>query len=305
MYQVNHEKGAAGQPTIVGDFVVPKGDIAIIDRTSDCAFSSEASAETSPKQKRSLLDHLVKCVQPSFVWGPSSQKFIAKDTVAINPVSSAQDILAIIGSSKLSSTGIALVGDSKLSGISGTKQAGYKASANVTCEGAVVFDGPIALIDATITTEKGCRIYSTASIFVFGNTKVTTTSEAANLQLMSPLFIGFDIASGVTEKRLEHPMNSKLKLSRGAAADVAKLIQNDATKLAITSQVGNSNVSYNRVAASAPVVYSRQTGSFSGTIIAEHFIGKIGALSFTFDPVFKSGTTALFPEIKRTLVVSR
>jgi hypothetical protein len=136
----------------------------------------------------------VECVQPAFVWGASSQKFVAKDTVAINPVSSVQDIVAIVGSSKLSSTGMALVGDSNLSGISGTKQTGFKAASNVTCEGAVVFDGPVALIDATITTEKGCRIYSTASIFVFGSTKVTTTSDAANLQLMSPLFVGFDIA---------------------------------------------------------------------------------------------------------------
>jgi hypothetical protein len=100
-------------------------------------------------------------------------------------------------------------------------------------------------------------------------------------------------------------MNSKLKLSRGSVADIAKLIKDDATKLSITSRNGNSNVAYSRMAAVAPVIYSRQTGGFSGTIIAEHFIGKIGALSFTFDPVFKSGTTALFPEIKRPLVISR
>ncbi len=305
MHQVNHEMGARGQPTIVGDFIVPKGEAPMIDRTSNCVFSSEAIANSSPKQKRSLIDSLVKCVQPVFAWGASSQKFVAKDTVTINPVSSSQDIIAIVGGSKLSSTGMALVGESKMSGISGSRQNGFTAAASVSCEGAVVIDGPVVLKDTTITTENGCRIYSTGSIFVFGNTKVTATSASANLQLMSPLFVGFDISSDNIAGRLKHPNNAKLKLSRGTTTDVASLIVADATKLGITAYGGNSNVGYSRVLAAAPVVYSRHAGSFSGAIIAEHFIGKIGALSFTFDAVFKAGTTVVFPEIKRALVVSR
>ena len=303
MYQVNHEP--KGHPTIVGDFIVPRGDISMLERTSDCVFSSEASAQANIKQKRSLIDYLVKCVQPSFVWGSSSQKFITKDNVTINPVSSAQDIIGIVGASKLSGSGMALVGNSNLLGISGSKTSGFTAASSVTCEGAVVLDGPVVLKDTTINTERGCRIYSTASIFVFGNTRVTTTSDPANLQLMSPLFVGFDISSGNIEGRLKHENNAKLKLSRGSTADVASLIVADATKLGITGYGGNSNISYARVAAAAPVVYSRHNGSFSGAIIAEHFIGKIGALSFTFDPIFKAGTTSVFPEIKRALVVSR
>jgi hypothetical protein len=305
MYQVNHEMGAKGQPTIVGEFIVPKVEFPMIDRTSECVFSSEASAQASPKQKRSLIDYLVKCVQPVFAWGAESQKFIAKDTVTINPVSSAQDIIGIVGSSKLSGSGMALVGESRLSGISGSRQTGFTAAASITCDGAAVFDGPLVLKDTTISTEKGCRIYSTASIFVFGSTMVTTTSDKANLQLMSPLFVGFDISAGNAEGRLKHENNAKLKLSRGSTAEVASMIVADATKLGITSYGGNSNFGYSRVVAAAPVIYSRHNGPFSGAIIAEHFIGKIGALSFTFDPVFNAGKTNVFPEIKRALVVSR
>ena len=306
MYQVNHEMGANGQPMITGDFIVPRGQTPMTEKTSvDCVFSADKVADSSPKSKLSILDNLTKCVQNVFKWGATSQKFVGKESISINPVSSANDIKAIVGSAKLTNSGFALVGDSKLSGISGSPQTGFTAAAAVTCEGAVVFDGPIVLKDSTITTDKGCRIYSTASIFVFGNTKVTTASETAHLQLMSPLFVGFDISSGNADGRLRNDANSKLKLSRGSVAEVAALITADASKLGIASNTGNSNVGYSRVVASAPVVYSRHTGPFSGAIIAEHFIGKIGALSFTFDPVFKAGTTAIFPEIKRALVMTR
>ncbi len=199
---------------------------------------------------------------------------------------------------------MALVGDSKLTGITGSSQNGFSASNNVTCEGAVVFDGPVLLKDAQITTENGCRIYSTASIFVFGNTKVTETSANANLQLMSPLYIGIEIGLAATRARLLYNVNSQVRVSRGSGSDVADLISADATKLKITSESGESSTAYARIAAAAPVVYSRHGGNFSGAIVAEHFIGRIGKLSFTFDPVFKDGVTALFPEIKRALVVT-
>lgn len=306
MYQVNHEMGANGQPIITGDFIVPRSQTPMTEKTSvDCVFSAEKVADSSPKSKVSILDNLTKCAQNVFKWGATSQKFVGKESISINPVSSADDIRSIVGSAKLSKSGFALVGDSKLSGISGSSQTGFTAASAVTCEGAVVFDGPVVLKDSTVNTEKGCRIYSTASIFVFGNTRVSTNSDTANLQLMSPLFVGFDISSGNVDGRLKNDANSKLKLSRGSAVEVAALITADANKLGIASNTGNSNVGYSRVVASAPVVYSRHTGPFSGAIIAEHFIGKIGALSFTFDPIFKAGTTAIFPEIKRALVLTR
>lgn len=306
MYQTNYSTGQQAQPTITGDFIVPKGDIPTIASTvNECVFSSEGIAAESPKQKRPLIDTLVKCAQPVFNWGVSSKKFTTRDIVSINPVSSPQDIIAIVGASKLNATGMALVGDSQVSGISGSKQSGFTAASTVSCEGAIVLDGPVVFKDSTINTVKGCRVYSTGSIFVFGNTNVTTTSDSSNLQLMSPLFIGFDISSADSASRFKYDQNSLLKLSRGTPAEVSSLMQADASKLGISNHQGHSNVSYRRVAASAPVVYSRNLGSFSGAIVAEHFIGKIGALSFTFDPVFKAGTTAIFPEIRRALVVSR
>lgn len=309
MYQLNYTPAATDimgdpQPLIGGNLIVPKVDIPMIDDTGNCGYTNDGAAKSKTKQKRSLTDSLTKCVQPKFKWGASSEKIVSKSKVSINPVSKPEDIKAIVGASKLSSSGMALVGDSKLTGITGSSQNGFSASNNVTCEGAVVFDGPVLLKDAQITTENGCRIYSTASIFVFGNTKVTETSANANLQLMSPLYIGIEIGLAATRARLLYNVNSQVRVSRGSGSDVADLISADATKLKITSESGESSTAYARIAAAAPVVYSRHGGNFSGAIVAEHFIGRIGKLSFTFDPVFKDGATALFPEIKRALVVT-
>jgi len=307
LYQVNHADGPAGQPVISGNFIIPKGETSMIDRTAECVFSSEMSAASAPRAKHSILDVLNKCVAPAFKWGPGSEKFVTKDEVAINPVSSIGEIKSIVGGSKLTGSGMALVGDSKVTGITGSPQSGFSAASSISCEGAIVIDGPVVLKDVVINTEKGCRIYSTASIFVFGNTRVTTNSANANLQLMSPLFVGLDIAARNIEERLNHENTRKLATSRGSGPDVASLISADASKLQIVTNeyLGNSNVGYSRIAVSAPVVYSRNTGAFSGSIIAEHFIGKIGALSFSFDPIFNAGSVAMFPEINRRLVTSR
>jgi hypothetical protein len=309
MYQLNYTPSAIHimgdpQPSIGGNLIVPKVDVPMIDDTANCGYTNDGAAKSKTKQKRSLSDSLTKCVQPKFKWGASSEKIVVKNKVSINPVSKVEDIKAIVGSSKLSSSGMALVGDSKLTGITGTSQSGFTAANNVSCEGAVVFDGPVLLKDALITTVNGCRIYSTASIFVFGNTKVEETSANANLQLMSPIFVGIEIGLAATRARLLYNVNSQVRVSRGSGSEVADLISADATKLKITSESGESGTAYARIAAAAPVVYSRHGGNFSGAIVAEHFIGRIGKLSFTFDPVFKDGATALFPEIKRALVVT-
>lgn len=304
LYQVNHADGDAGQPVIQGRIIVPNGNFPMLARTTDCLWSVENVASSNSIQKTDLISTLKKCVEPKFRWSAASEKFVGKDKVAITPISSPADIKALVTAGKLIATGMATIGDSKVNGIVGNPQSGFKASTSVTCEGAVVFDGPVVLKDSVILTEKGCRIYSTASIFILGSTKVSGPEASANLQLMSPLFVGFDISLGNIEKRLTHENTVKLALSRGSTSQVAEMIKSDMTKSGVSDYVGSTNVGYSRIAAAAPVVYARHSGTFSGVIIAEHFIGKIGALSFRFDPVFKSVETAIFPEIKRALVVA-
>jgi hypothetical protein len=51
---------------------------------------------------------------------------------------------------------------------------------------------------------------------------------------------------------------------------------------------------------SAPIVHGRNKGEFSGAVVAEHYIGRIAALSFKFDPVFDRAP--FFPELGRKIV---
>jgi hypothetical protein len=97
------------------------------------------------------------------------------------------------------------------------------------------------------------------------------------------------------------------EFSRGTGAQVYTLIKADGAKLGINSLKGSGSFAYSHIAATAPVVYSRSSGKFTGVIIAEQFLGKIGALSFNFDPIFKPGDNALplYPEIKAPLVVAQ
>ena len=309
-FVVKHGDSQTKKPEIKGKFIVPDVQTSTYASSmtagkSNCAYSG-LNLANSTYVKTSLVEALKTCVEPFMTWGSATEKFVKKTTVAINPVSSPDEIKAIASAeaATLASAGFATVGTSTVEGITGSKLTGFKSSAAVKCEGAVVFDGPVLLKDTTISTQKGCRIYSTGSIFVFGQLNVKGPDDSAHIQLLSPLFIGFDISINNMAGRLTHTLNAKQAFSRGSGTSVASLIAADAKKIGAEALLGGGSSSYKRVAAAAPVVYSKSSGQFSGLIIAEQFLGKIGSLSFTFDPVFKprESAPALFPEIKSELV---
>jgi hypothetical protein len=316
-FVVKHGDSQTKKPEIKGKFIVPDVQTSTYASSmtagkSNCAYSG-LNLANSTYVKTSLVEALKTCVEPFMTWGSATEKFVKKTTVAINPVSSPDEIKAIASAeaANLASAGFTAIGTSTVEGITGSKLTGFKSSAAVKCEGAVVFDGPVLLKDTTISTQKGCRIYSTGSIFVFGQLNVKGPDDSAHIQLMSPLFIGFDISINNMEGRLTHTLNAKQVFSRGSGLAVAKLIEADANLIEAAKKnnaevlpPGGGSSSYKRVAAAAPVVYSKSSGQFSGLIIAEQFLGKIGSLSFTFDPVFKprESAPALFPEIKSELV---
>ena len=318
-FVVKHGDSQTKKPEIRGKFIVPDVQTStyassVTAGKSNCDYSGLKKGANVSYEKTSLVDALRTCVEPFMTWGSATEKFVKKTTVAINPVSSPDEIKAIASAeaATLASAGFATIGTSTVEGITGSKLTGFKSSAAVKCEGAVVFDGPVLLKDTTISTQKGCRIYSTGSIFVFGQLNVKGPDDSAHIQLMSPVFIGFDISLYDIMGRLAHTLNAKQVFSRGSGATVAKLIGDDARLIGAAEKkwgpevlpLGGGSSSYKRVAAAAPVVYSKSSGQFSGLIIAEQFLGKIGSLSFAFDPVFKprESAPALFPEIKSELV---
>jgi hypothetical protein len=332
---VNIKEGTPGNPYYIathppefsGKFIVPAGDVSIgknyleADQTLNCSIA--ASTMSTTMTKTSLIGALKKCVEAKFKWAADTEKFVAKEKVEINPVSSPSEVKALADQNLISAKGFAPLAAATIDGITGSASTGFKAAAAVNCEGAIVFDGPVLLQNTVINTKKGCRIYSTASIFIFDAVTVSGPAESANLQLLSPIYVGFDMpvmgqcnadwtdcltGEGILQWRLVTYGGGRLqKFSRGTGAEVYAAVKADGTKLGINSLKGSGNKDYSRIAVSAPVVYSRSAGKFSGVIIAEQFLGKIGGLSFGFDPVFKAGENApsLYPEIKSPIVIAQ
>ncbi|MEI6398647.1 MAG: hypothetical protein WCO71_07750 [Pseudomonadota bacterium] len=312
-------------PEIAGKFIIPTGDISIAknyvggDKAVDCTQLQPLGPKSMAKI--SILNAVKKCVEPKFKWGAGSEKFVATAKIEITPVFIPADVKALGDANIISDKGFAPLAVSSIDGMTGNTTLGFKAGAKVNCEGAVVFDGPVLLRNTVINTQKGCRIYSTASIFIFGALTVVGAAESANLQILSPLYVGFDMpvtgqcraewpgclsGEGLLQWRLVTYGGVRAqKFSRGTGAEVYAAIKADGAKLGINALVGSGSEDYSRIAVSAPVVYSRSSGKFSGVVVAEQFLGKIGSLSFVFDPVFKPGNNSpvLFPEIKNPMVV--
>ena len=292
-----------GQPYISGDFIVPRSSIStlasdVANGESNCSKDIYFSAG-QPHGTVDLGKSLRKCSLPYMTWGPNSNKFVEKSVVKVTPPSNPDQIRAIADRSLLATQGYALTPGSTISPIQGHVGQGYTVAGDVSCDGAVVFDTPVVIRDARITTATSCRIYSSRSIFVSGELTILGPQDRANIQLLSPVYVGLEISTSDTAGRLTHSANSFFKFSRGSGAEVNALIAADATLVAGNNFTSTGTASYRKIAISAPVVYSRTSGGFSGVIVAEQFIGKIDALSFNFDPVFaNSALSPFFPEIR-------
>ena len=270
-YVTSYGESLKNPPTINGKFIIPTAQTSLLTsltkgNIANCGF--EQSYIKTGFSKVSIGDSLVVCAENKFKWGAGSEKFVGKSKVEINPVSSPDEIKSLADQSILNASGAAPIADAKVRGITGSNATGFKAASAVTCEGAIVFDGPVLLKDTIITTQKGCRIYSTASIFVFGSLTVEGPEESANLQLLSPLYVGFDVSTAVMNSRVNHGFLNKQVFSRGTASQVSALIAADLLKLGGSGLAGNGTASYKKVAASAPIVYAKTSGQFSGVIIA-------------------------------------
>ena len=269
----------------------------------------------------SIKETMDKCVTPYVAWGAGSSKVEERDTVLIDPPTTAIEITALASKKNILLTqgGITTLpsydptsNDANLrpmathSGFNLTNGA-VKVTGAATCEGALLIDAPVYFDNVNLRTAKGCRIYATASIFIKGKLEVVNTGssesskDVAALMLMSPTFIGFHISVSDIDGRLKHGFNLKKTFRAGTPATIAGKISADAAKAGFpeftdVEKVGTAAaIDYRRIVATAPVVYSRTKGQFSGAIVAEHFMGKVGSLSFMFDPVLERAP--FYPEL--------
>lgn len=321
---------------IKGDIIIPKTEIkhstgatAVIEgdhaAQGRCRadLTIDTTAELTSATPVSLLDAMRRCIEPYFTWGPESKKFREVAKVEITPPHSAAEISEIasrngitLAAGELKALPSHDASDPKAKRAPGT-QSGFVASpsslrisGDVTCDGAHIFDGPVVIDNAKIRTAKGCRIYATGSIFVRNNMEVINagasgSSDVAAVQLMSAIYVGFHVEPSSVTDRLNHEHVRNRSFRGGTGAELLAQIKADMTKANYSTFSAQEisaadTISYKRIAASAPVVYGRNKGEFSGAIVAEHYIGRIAALAFSFDPVLER--VPFFPELGKKIV---
>jgi hypothetical protein len=322
--------------SIKGDVIIPKTEIkhstgatALIEGENAAKGHCLADVHMDSAEKLTstrsvnLLEAMRRCIEPHFTWGPESKKFREVAKVEITPPHSASEIIEIatrkgiiMAAGELKALPSHDAADPKAKQVPGT-QSGFVASATslrlsdeISCDGAHIYDGPVVIDNAKIRTTKGCRIYATGSIFVRNNLEVKNSApsdapDVAALQLMSAIYIGFHVEPSIMEARLNHDYVKNRSFRGGTGAELTAKIKADMAKAgyaALTAQEISAadTISYKRIAASAPVVYGRNKGEFFGAIVAEHYIGRIDALTFTFDPVLER--VPFFPELGKKIV---
>ena len=295
---------------LLGDFIIPKGDIALADTqatngVANCSWNGIYLDR--PTVKLPLLKTVQKCMEPYVKWGALSKHFVEKSEVKIHSLSNSAEIKALWDSGAKQPSGYSLLAGATIEGITGSSVSGYKLSGNVQCNGAIALDAPVSLIGVKFTGASSCRLYSTQGIFVFKGIKYD--DPKGSLQLMSSSYIGIDITYASAYARLMGERGgfgayfNRIDFSVGDLTKFVEKIKTDSDLLGATDK-GEGGFDYERIALSAPVVFSRSIGMIKGSIVAELFIGVIGATKYAFDPVYGSdpGSVALWPEIKTPLV---
>jgi hypothetical protein len=183
----------------------------------------------------------------------------------------------------------------------------------VTCDGDLLVPGTLFLNRLNLITKNGCRIYATGPIFV--QSAISYKGSRANLQLVSSQAILMGIGDKSCEASdKESPLSRRL--ISGYA--VSTYLTREGEKRAMTPEALGKGIyaegklipsledatcqpdtpAFSRLLLDAPLVHSRYQGQFTGLVIAEVVLFRLGKSTFEFDPVFKEVPT--LPILKDT-----
>lgn len=193
------------------------------------------------------------------------------------------------------------------------------------CEGDLVFDGPVVLKNLTLKTAKGCRIYSTSSIFVYN---YATESEReginfvggpqANIQLISARAVLFGMGS-CTYKMDDYTPSADLgsvgrrSIGKGVWEESFRSIPIVSDFLLLRSKGiympdagdckgltdARRKAHFKHVFVSAPEFHNRYTGDFKGVAIAPYILGAVGGFKYSYDEIFDSVSIAPLLKVEK------
>jgi hypothetical protein len=175
-----------------------------------------------------------------------------------------------------------------------------KTGTTLRCDGDLVVQGSVKLVNLSVETVKGCRIYSTESVFIQGPIAYSGPSSDANLQIVAAR----SIIMGLGQNSCNNPNNgntleTRLNIwtwhshfTRGnqTPAQTRTAILDDYNRVGgireANCEPGGRVIPFSRLLLNAPQVHGRYHGDFSGSIIAELSIVSLNNFRFFFDPVF-------------------
>jgi hypothetical protein len=183
----------------------------------------------------------------------------------------------------------------------------YTNISDVVCDGDLFIGGSLFLDRATISTQSGCRIYATGSIFVqnaITYKNLGGSVDKTNLQLVS----AEAILMGVGDKSCDAASkDSPLSRRLVSGYAVSTFLTREADRRSISPQAfgesiyaqgkritvledagcHNDTLGFSRLLLNAPQVHNRYKGQLKGLVIAEFALFRLSKSSFEFDPVFK------------------
>ena len=218
------------------------------------------------------------------------------------------------------------------------EQNGYFKNSNVlVCEGDLAIKGSLYLENLKVKSATGCRIYVIGSVFIFGSIEYVNETLETNLQITSTKAISMGL--GLTKKNNLFCDPASRYATNPSGYNVSSLVnrfktfwtaEGYATRLyadpiafgqsvideskKIEADVGvfmdadcrseGKNIGYRRLLLNAPQIQSRYEGNFSGVIIAEIAIMRLGDFKFKYDNVFKNVPVLPFVNQGEVLAIS-
>lgn len=186
----------------------------------------------------------------------------------------------------------------------------------LTCEGDLVIDAPV-LFDRLqlMTTNNGCRVYSTRTVFIQGAITHMGQSQDRNLQISSaravsmglgqgPVLLNGALRANSLVYRLQEFWTRSTYFTREPGTVQEKLDRIVEDSLCIDGlldaelQPEGRDVAYDRLLLNAPVVLSRYVGDFTGTMIGEILLPSFGQFKYEFDPVL--GRVPILPLVNES-----
>lgn len=170
----------------------------------------------------------------------------------------------------------------------------------LVCEGDVVINGVLFLKDAAIrTSNSGCRLYVTKSVFVMNSFAFPGESPYRNLQISSSRAIVLGVgpetrtSNNYLADRMKNHWTHVGFHTRDASATTEQKnlnILNDSFLLSgyTDSVTHGRDKAFERVLFNAPQFHSRYQGHVSAVIISEVGLAALGEFKFEFSSVFSS-----------------